>query len=377
MADRVELRDLYGEGDAVAAAGFAQVLDEFRPDLLHLHAFTSAVSVRLADEASRRSIPIVLTYHTPTVSCTRGTLLRWGAEICDGRLDVQPCTACAVQGKGVRQALARLVAMTPPLLSSSLRHSGFSGGIWTALQMPELIRARIHAFRRMVQLSGRVVAPCEWVRQLLIRNGVPEDKIMLCRQGISWQSSDRDGVVKAIGAPLKAVFLGRLDAIKGAAIVVEALRRNADLAIQLDLFGIRQGHTGNQYEADLQRLIAEDERIRLLPSIPPAEVIARLKDYDVLLVPSQWLETGPLVVLEAFAAKTPVIGSKLGGIAELVTDGVDMWANALRRVAGNSEVVGKLRNAIRPPRHAREVAAEMQTAYNDLILNHQLGAVIQ
>ena len=50
---------------------------------------------------------------------------------------------------------------------------------------------------------------------------------------------------------------------------------------------------------------------------------AFLSRIDVLAVPSQWLETGPLVVLEAFAAGTPVIGSDLGGIRELVSDGRD------------------------------------------------------
>ena len=51
-------------------------------------------------------------------------------------------------------------------------------------------------------------------------------------------------------------------------------------------------------------------------------VIDRLSRYHVVAVPSQWMETGPLVILESFAAGVPVIGSALGGIADKVDDGV-------------------------------------------------------
>src|SRR5207249_11023510 len=63
------------------------------------------------------------------------------------------------------------------------------------------------------------------------------------------------------------------------------------------------------------------------------------ESFDTLAVPSVWFETGPLVVLEAFAAGIPVVGSNIGGISELVTDGasgmlveaanVNAWAKAL------------------------------------------------
>ena len=70
---QLSLRELYGEGDSVAAEGFARIVDAYRPDVIHLHAMTSAVSVRLTDHAACRGIPVVFNYHTPTVSCPRGT----------------------------------------------------------------------------------------------------------------------------------------------------------------------------------------------------------------------------------------------------------------------------------------------------------------
>ena len=100
--------------------------------------------------------------------------------------------------------------------------------------------------------------------------------------------------------------------------------------------------------------------------------------------PSQWLETGPLVVLEAFAAGTAVIGSHLGGIAELVRNGFDgilvdaanirEWANALHRLSEDRDVVNRLRRNIGPPRKTSTVAKEMIMLYRKTLANHAARA---
>ena len=86
----------------------------------------------------------------------------------------------------------------------------------------------------------------------------------------------------------------------------------------------------------------------LRTAIAPDEVIGLMADYDLIAVPSRWLETGPLVALEAFAAGVPVLGANLGGIAELVRDGVDgvlvaaddpaAWAAAIERLVQDRHV---------------------------------------
>ena len=45
-----------------------------------------------------------------------------------------------------------------------------------------------------------------------------------------------------------------------------------------------------------------------------------MQNYDLAVVPSLWMETGPLTILEAFAAGIPVAGTNLGGIKEILTD---------------------------------------------------------
>ena len=53
------------------------------------------------------------------------------------------------------------------------------------------------------------------------------------------------------------------------------------------------------------------------------ELPAVLSSLDVLVVPSVWYENTPFVVLEAFSTGRPVVASDLGGLSELVDDGVN------------------------------------------------------
>ena len=95
------MSELYGEGDELAAREFEKILDEEEPDLVHLHAFTRGVSLKIVRAAKARQIPVVFTYHTPTVTCTRGTMMRWGRIPCDGEMLGRRCTACTLHGLGI------------------------------------------------------------------------------------------------------------------------------------------------------------------------------------------------------------------------------------------------------------------------------------
>jgi glycosyltransferase involved in cell wall biosynthesis len=84
-----------------------------------------------------------------------------------------------------------------------------------------------------------------------------------------------------------------------------------------------------------------------------------------------------MVVLEAFAAGVPVIGSRLGGIAELVRDGVDgllvepanvmAWTETWRRVCTEADLLPRLRAGVRAPRTIEAVAGEMANLYDQLL----------
>jgi glycosyltransferase involved in cell wall biosynthesis len=87
---------------------------------------------------------------------------------------------------------------------------------------------------------------------------------------------------------------------------------------------------------------------------------ARLASIDLLVVPSLWFENSPLVILEARAARTPLLVSDLGGMAELVERGrsgehfrvgdVDDLARALTELLTDPARLARLsESSVRPP----------------------------
>jgi glycosyltransferase involved in cell wall biosynthesis len=372
------LRDLYGEGDASAAEAFSHILDVAAPDVVHLHAYTSAVSLRLLRATHNKGLPVVFTYHTPTVTCARGTLLRYGREICDGGLETQKCAACVLEGHQTPAVLSRALGRLPVLVGRALGNAGLAGGAWTALRMTELIELRHKAVLNFLAETDRIVAVCEWVRELLIRNGIEESKIMLSRQGLADSGSPAATTSADVSGPLRVAFLGRMSRVKGLPILVDAVLAAAPLPVHLDVFGVVQDEEGRRLRDELIRQISGKGCVRLLAPLQPGSVVSTLKSYDVLAVPSQWLESGPLVVYEAFAAGVPVLGSRLGGLKELVEHEVNgllveasstgAWTAALRRLVSEPGLLERLRAGIGPVRTMREAAEEMIQLYSTLPL---------
>jgi glycosyltransferase involved in cell wall biosynthesis len=237
------------------------------------------------------------------------------------------------------------------------------------------------AERRALSFLGKadhIVAVCHWVREALLINGVAAARITLSRQGVDLPA---DHVAPpappvAAGAPLRIAYFGRIDPTKGPDLLAEALAAAPKAAVTVDVYGVDQDGGAGPAHARLARRAAGDPRLRLKPAVAPDAVLAAMAAYDLIAIPSRWLETGPLVALEAFAAGVPVLGARRGGIAELVRDGVDgvlvapgdvaAWAAALERLAADPGKARALRAGIRPPRTMDAAAADMAELYERL-----------
>ena len=366
-----DLGEIYGEGDPLASESFKKVLDEEKPDIVHFHAWSPAVSILLVREVKRRGIRMVQTYHTPTLSCPRGTLMRWGRTVCDGDLARRPCALCAIHGKlrkgyrisdmgyGKSEAGYRISGAGKSSNESSknpesqIRNpkesklSALTSKLITMLRMPGLIRKRTEVVRELFRTADKIVALNQWTKELLRVNGVKEGKIEVIRHGIpetrarmpdsGGEEPPKFKIRNSEGA-LKLVFLGRVAPEKGIDVLLRAIEI-VKIPVELDVYGIGSkdmeygisdtgywGAGGVRREAGGSKkpeLRSTKSRILWLEPVQPEQVVETIRKYDALVVPSVWLETGPLVVLEAFAAGVPVIGSRLGGIAEMVRDGVD------------------------------------------------------
>lgn len=380
---------LYGEGDEGAAARFGTALDSVNPQIVHFHAFTSGASVLAMKECARRLIPTLLTYHTPTVTCLRGTMLHWGKTPCDGLMVVTRCASCALHGRGLPKWLA-IAAAHVPLPLSKFVAKALRSKASTVLGIRWLTGIRHQAVRSAFDLCEYVVSPCNWVSKVLMRNGVPTTKIVLSRQGLSRSESRASAVppshdvsddaqkLASASIALKLIFLGRIHPTKGLHTLLRALAMRPALAVSLSIYSAK--NTGDAYFDEISALAARDSRVILKAALANANVVATMRNYDVVVVPSEWLETGPLVIYEAFAAGLPVLGSDLGGIAELVSDGrngrllpcgdASAWATAIEEIADNRGLIKKWQQNLPPLRTMREVAQDMRTVY-DKSLNAQ------
>jgi glycosyltransferase involved in cell wall biosynthesis len=381
--DDIELADLYGGNDPLAAEAFERILDEENPDVLHQHAFTSACSARLIRIAKRRGIPVVFTYHTATVSCQRGTLLEFGDTPCDGHVSVSRCTPCTLQSLGMGSAPSAVIGRTPVVAGDLLELAGLGGGAWTALRMRSLMRQRTDHLIQLLTNVDAFVSLTPWVSELLLLNGVPDSRITDCSHGISQHlAGPRTASAPESRRAFRIAHLGRLEPGKGTRLLVEAVRSMPDVALSLDIFGVVQNSADAGRLTELTALAGGDQRIRFHRSIPHDLVVETLSGYDLVAVPSQLRETGPLVVLEAFAAGVPVIGSSLGGIADKVAHGKDgwlvkphasvvAWREALSSCAADGDLMTRLKSGVRMPRTMTDVAREMRSLYVTQLANAQ------
>jgi glycosyltransferase involved in cell wall biosynthesis len=383
---RPRLARAYGVPDELAAEGFRVIVAKLQPRIVHLHARTAAVSELLIDIAHAAGARVVFTYHTPTVSCARGTMLLYGMEPCDGVIEARRCTTCTLSARGAPMPLARLIAGIPPGLLRAVATWGIEAKPLSALRIPGLLAGSGQSFRDFVGKVDHVVAVCQWVWDVLARNGVEAEKVSLSRQGISaiapMQPRRRLDSLDHTWS-LRIAYFGRVDRAKGPDLLAHALRLAPAARVQIDIYAVRQPGS----EQDIAWLEAEaqwDRRLRVFGGVPPGDVMNVMMEYDLIAIPSRWLETGPLVALEAFAAGVPVLGSNLGGIAELIHDGIDgillraddaiVWAKEISRLAGNSEIVAELRTNIQRPRAMDECAKDMAGLYANLTANSRLLA---
>jgi glycosyltransferase involved in cell wall biosynthesis len=171
------------------------------------------------------------------------------------------------------------------------------------------------------------------------------------------------------------VILGRVAPETGIDVLLRALRLVKTRA-ELDIYGIKPGR---ESEKDMEYRISDigNAQVRWLPSVKPEQVVETIRKYDTLVVPSVWLETGPLVVLEAFAAGVPVIGSRLGGIAEMVKEEKDGFLFRAGDPSDLAKMIEKtpiklsfLKKNIKKPESCQAVAAKHFELYQQLFPAH-------
>lgn len=295
-------------------------------DIYHQHSWTPACGLHHLRAAKSAGLRTVLTIHVPSPICLRGSMRLFGGQACDGHIRETRCGACWANGRGVPALLARPLASMPLRLSERALRSRSPGPWVTGLAARALGHEMRSQFEAMVESADRIVAVCGWLLEALRKNGVPEEKLALSRQGVDPALAVAGPARRERSGRFRIGFLGRWHPTKGIHVLLEALRRlPADLPVEVAIYGMASNAEDRSYRDRLVAAHGADPRLRIEEPVPREGVAQVLAGLDLLAVPSTWMETGPLVVLEAQAAGVPVLGSNLGSIAELVRHGQDGW----------------------------------------------------
>jgi glycosyltransferase involved in cell wall biosynthesis len=120
------------------------------------------------------------------------------------------------------------------------------------------------------------------------------------------------------------VYAGRLEAVKGLHILVEALsilqRRQPNLDVSLKV----AGWGSEEYESSIQRKIQREglhNLVDFVGKLDTDDLSRLLRGAKLSIIPSLWYENLPNALLESYACGTPVIASRLGSLANCVRDG--------------------------------------------------------
>ena len=314
----------------VAARGTGQFhgwLAHERPDVVHLHTLLAGLGVHEARAARAASARVFVTTHAASLGwlCERGTLMEGGAVPCDGRAEPGRCTACVLPMRGAPMAVASIVSALPER-AAEMAMGLLPGALGTMTGMPALIAANLQRQRSLHDIIERFVVLTAWARAVVIANGAEPARVVLNRLGAvppagGLKPSPRDRPTRR---PVTVGYIGRFDQVMGLDVLMRAMARvPADVPLALTVRGPRGGAPEQALRAALLTAAAHDARIRVEGAVERAAIGDALRALDVLVCPSRTAEGGPTIAIEAHAVGTPVIGSRFGGLAELVTDGVN------------------------------------------------------
>jgi GT2 family glycosyltransferase/glycosyltransferase involved in cell wall biosynthesis len=322
----------------------AGIVDEIRPDVAHLHHLTN-LTTDLVELLAIRGVPIVYTLHDYWLLCQRGQLLDLEYRRCAGPSPAgcARCLGLAAQGGAplyaARRALGRLpAALAEPLARLAQRSArGLGGGTGE-------VEERLDQLRAVSQRVSLFLAPSRTLRDRFIMSGVPPGRISLHRYG--HEHSPFRIEHRAPSPPLRIGFVGSVMVSKAPHLVLEAFAGLPAGAATLRLFGQYSDYHGDDsYRRILDRLL-DQPGVSWRGALDHSEIPAALAELDVLVVPSIWLENAPLTISEAFLAGVPVVCSDLGGMAEMVEDGV----SGLRFQPGDvADLREKLLRLVREP----------------------------
>lgn len=289
-----------------------RIIREQNIDVVHVHNTLTLITPAVYYAAVSCGVPVVQTIHNFRWLCPAGTYYRNG----------QVCEDCRLRG-----------------LACSVRHACYRQS-----RLQTLVAAAVLWCHRCTGIYGKLNYLCltSFNRDKLLQLNEGRKRMLISPDRI-FVKPNFTAASAATPLPFEQrdnmmLFAARLDETKGVRLLLEAWHILGDSAPRLLLCG--DGTLREWCESYIRENGLEQVELRGI--VPHAELLPLMARAKALVLPSQWYEGFPMNILEAHAAGTPVIGSELGNVGNLVKagggltfrhDSVQELVNAVRRAA--------------------------------------------
>lgn len=348
-------------------------LEENKPDLVHVTS-TMTLGVGVLRATKRAGIPLVLTLMDFWFVCPRTTLLHGDGQLCDGIKTAWDCQQCLMLSSRIYR-YSRLVipekvqpAVWTKIADSPVatRRRGFRG---LALNMDQ----RKDLMREVLELPDVILTHSKFVKETFAQTDLLKRTIHLSNgHDLSWLKNFNGNSKSTL---IRFGYMGQLIRIKGVDILLKAfISAGLDGQAKLDVWGDLS--SDEHYAQELSNLSNNSKSIRLRGRFDRDQLATVLADIDILVVPSLWYENAPLVIYEAFAAKTPVIAADLGGMAEAIAHevngllferaNVDELTLLLKRFVEEPDLIKRLQAGIPLVKTIEEEGSDLESIYQEL-----------
>jgi glycosyltransferase involved in cell wall biosynthesis len=189
---------------------------------------------------------------------------------------------------------------------------------WTLRNLQYVLRQYFGRQREFILCADKVIAVSHAVKkQLLDETFALEGNVVVVHNGLDPKKFE--GIEKKNhGGSVHIVYTGRVVRSKGLFDFVNILKQISEENIIFDIIG--GGEDTEELKSFVNQLGLKDKVI-FHGKVEYGQVITKLFDSDIYVLPSKRVEGFPMTLPEAMFASLPVIGTNIGGISDAIEDG--------------------------------------------------------
>lgn len=273
--------NLHWSERTIAEAG--KIMDEFKPDVLHVHNYKFLITPSIFYAAKQRGIKTVLTLHNYRLMVPCGNFMTKDGKVCEKCLTESPLNI--------------------------LKYRCAQGSFLKSYLQYRLFTKTKFKLNKLVDLVDTYIVLSNFAKNKLTQTGVPAEQIVVKPNFITTENISELPAKKK-----RAVFIGRLSFEKGLLNLIEDWS-----AVNYPLYVIGTGPQENK----AKEISKSNKNITFLGNMENKKVKEFLAESSFLVFPSTLYEGMPITILEAMSVGVPVIATNLGPRNEMIQNGIN------------------------------------------------------